>query len=592
MEQVAISMDINRKLLIVDRDAGSRALKVELLERTGLRVSAAETGREALRSLDAEVFDLIVMNDEAVDGDEAAFYQSVKEKSPSTAVLRMAHADAAKSSAAIDAAIDGFLFDPFEPSELITLVRSLLRLNRARLALRDAEARLQLVQDAGGLAVLDCDLVTRRALWSEKFALIFSLPPDTTAKRLRFGMILSVVHPEDRVGLTKEYRRLIRQGGQFEREFRVRRTDDGATRWISARGSFFRAEGQIQRILCLCSDVTGRKRGELRNAQLAAIVGSSMDAIVSIDFDDVIRTWNYGAEQLFGHAAKDVIGKNGLFAVPPELHDERRTMMEQLMKGEAVEYQTRRLNNAGHVMDVWIRGAPVRSIEGNLFGASLIIRDITAQKQREQHVRFLMRELTHRSKNLLAVIQAMARQSLSLQTDPKDFVVRFSERLSSLAGSHDLLSNDDWAGASLDQLIRSQLQHFGDLIDTRILIRGTDLILRPEAAQNIGIVLHELSTNATKFGALSVETGVVTVSWSIVAESDGPRLHLKWCEQGGPPVRPPDHQGFGRVVMERIAGQALGGQSKATFAPDGVVWELNVPAKSVLRGKAPEPVVG
>jgi two-component sensor histidine kinase len=199
-----------------------------------------------------------------------------------------------------------------------------------------------------------------------------------------------------------------------------------------------------------------------------------------------------------------------------------------------------------------------------------------------------MRELTHRSKNLLAVIQAMARQSLSLQTDPKDFVGRFSERLSSLAGSHDLLSIDDWAGASLTQLIRSQLQHFGDLLDTRILIRGADVILQPEAAQNIGIVLHELSTNAAKFGALSVETGIVVISWSIVSHGDEPRMRLNWREERGPPVQTPDHRGFGRMVMERIAGQALGGRSTATFAPDGVVWELDVPAKSVMREKATE----
>lgn len=583
-------MDIDRKLLIVDGDAQSRNLKAQLLESAGLRLTAVETGREALRCLDAEVFDLILVNDEAADGDEASFYQTIKEKSPSSAVLRLARAETALNSAAVDSAIDGFLLDPFEPSELITLVRSLLRLNRTRLALRDAEARLQLVQDTGGLAVVDCDLVTRRALWSEKFAQIFDLPPETTEKRLRFGMILNVVHPDDRVALTKEYRRLIREGGQFEREFRVRRADDGANRWISARGSFFRRDGQIQRILCLCSDITGRKRGELRNAQLAAVVASSIDAIVSVDFDDVIRTWNYGAEQLFGYPAKDVIGKPTPFIVPPDLRIERREMMSRLMSGEAVEYQTRRVNRDGHPVDVWIRGAPVRSVEGNLFGASLIIRDITAQKQREAHVRFLMRELTHRSKNLLAVIQAMARHSLSLQADPKDFVDRFSERLSSLAGSHDLLSNDDWAGASLNQLIRSQLQHFGDLLDTRILIEGKDIVLKPEAAQNIGIVLHELSTNAAKFGALSSETGTVRVSWS-VTDGTQPRMHLNWREEHGPRVQAPERRGFGRVVMERIAGQALGGQSKATFAPDGVLWELDVPATSVVREKTPEPAL-
>ena len=135
-------------------------------------------------------------------------------------------------------------------------------------------------------------------------------------------------------------------------------------------------------------------------------------------------------------------------------------------------------------------------------------------------------------------------------------------------------------------MIHSQLQHFGDLFDTRILIRGSDLILRPEAAQNIGIALHELTTNAAKFGALSVETGIVTVSWSLDAEGDERRMRLHWREESGPPVAAPDHQGFGRLVMDRIAGQALGGRSETTFAPDGVVWELDVPAKSVVREKA------
>jgi two-component sensor histidine kinase len=166
-------------------------------------------------------------------------------------------------------------------------------------------------------------------------------------------------------------------------------------------------------------------------------------------------------------------------------------------------------------------------------------------------------------------------------------VVRFTERLNGLAGSHDLLLSDDWAGASLVQLIRSQLQHYDDLFDTRIRLEGTDLILRPEAAQNIGIALHELLTNAAKFGALSVEGGTVTVSWSIVTdENNGRRMHLRWKEQSGPPVVLPSHRGFGRMVMDRIAGQALGGNSKSIFAPDGMCWELDVPASSVLREKS------
>jgi two-component sensor histidine kinase len=174
---------------------------------------------------------------------------------------------------------------------------------------------------------------------------------------------------------------------------------------------------------------------------------------------------------------------------------------------------------------------------------------------------------------------------------PEEFVVRFSERLSGLAGSHDLLSSDDWAGASLAQLIRSQLQHYSDLFGSRIHLDGPDLILRPEAAQNIGIALHELTANAAKFGALSVSQGTVTVSWQLKTdENNGRRMQMLWEERGGPPVAPPSHKGFGHMVMDRITGQALGGTSLALFAADGVCWTLDVPAASVIREPAREPV--
>jgi PAS domain S-box-containing protein len=576
-------MDISSKLLVVDPHPASRAAKVRLLKDACLRVSVADSARAALQSLDAEVFDLVVVNADA-NAEDPTIYEAIKERSPSTPILCIARTNDATIS---DSAIDGFLLDPFAPAELIILVRSLLHLNRCKLALRDAETRLQLVEDAGALAVVDYDLVTRRALWSDKFAELFQLPPEASEKRFGIAAILNVVQQDDRASLLADYQRLLRDSGQFERDFRITRPD-GAVGWINARGSFIRgAAGRVERILCLCIDITERKQAGSRNAQLAAIVASSIDAIVSVDRADTVRTWNYGAEQLFGYAAEEVIGRDARFFVPPNLFEERTSIFARLMSGEAVEYQTQRRHKNGQSIDVWIRGAPVRDADGDIFGCSLIIRDITAQKQREEHVRFLMRELTHRSKNLLAVIQAMARQSLSALTTPEEFVVRFTERLSGLAGSHDLLSSDDWAGASLVQLIRSQLQHYDDLFDTRIRLEGSDLILRPEAAQNIGIALHELSTNAAKFGALSVEGGTVTVSWTIVTDENSlRRMHLRWKERSGPPVVLPVHKGFGRMVMDRIAGQALGGRSTSIFAPDGVCWELDVPAAAVVREQA------
>jgi PAS domain S-box-containing protein len=576
------------KLLVIDGDAASRGAKVRLLEAAGLSANGVDPEGVALGS---EAFDLVILD--ALDGKTPTFVETIKGQSPSTSILCIARTQE-DVAPMIHAAADGFLREPVQPSEFITLVGALLRLHKTKLQLRDTETRLRLVQEAGALAVVDCNIAGGQTSWSEQFTDLFQLPPGAVEKGLAFDTILDLVHEDDKATLLADYRRLLGKGGQFERDFRIRRADETVV-WINARGSFIEgAVGRIERILCLCSDITEHKQAESRNAQLAAIVASSIDAIASIDFNDRIRSWNHGAEQLFGYSAYEVLGRKGDFLAPPDLIEDRAKVVQRLLEGEAVEYQTRRLHKDGHSIDVWIRGAAMRRPDGSLFGACFIIRNVTAQKQREEHVRFLMRELTHRSKNLLAVIQAMARQSLSLHTTPEEFVARFTERLNGLAGSHDLLLSDDWAGASLIQLIRSQLQHYDELFDSRIRLEGTDLILRPEAAQNIGIALHELSTNAAKFGALSVEGGTVTVTWMIVTDRNNERrMHLRWKEQSGPPVILPAHKGFGRMVMDRIAGQALGGSSRSIFAPDGVCWELDVPASSVIREKSgPEAIPG
>jgi PAS domain S-box-containing protein len=322
---------------------------------------------------------------------------------------------------------------------------------------------------------------------------------------------------------------------------------------------------------------------EIFDARVAALYDASIDAIVSIDEDDVITAWNPMAEQLSGFPAAEIIGKKlDDLDGSPEAIVQRNQYLQHLHQGEPIEYQAVRKRKDGEEIEVWVRGAPIKAKDGKSIGATFFVRDITALKKREQHVHFLMRELTHRSKNLLAVIQAMARQSLSHLNSPEDFVTRFSARLSGLAGSHDLLSNVDWEGASLVDLIRSQLRHYEDRFDEKIHIDGPDLFLRPEAAQNIGIALHELSTNAAKYGALSVPDGSVAISWTLKVEKDIQRLSMTWHEKGGPTVAPPTRKGFGHIVMDRITGQALGGTSHADFNADGVTWTLDVPAASVV----------
>jgi two-component sensor histidine kinase len=210
-------------------------------------------------------------------------------------------------------------------------------------------------------------------------------------------------------------------------------------------------------------------------------------------------------------------------------------------------------------------------------------RDITDRKRWEDHIQLLMREVTHRSKNLLAVIQAMARQTKLASRDVEDFEVRFSGRLQALAASHDLLVQRNWHGVSVSELVRSQLGHYLDQQAGQIEIEGQGLIVTPEAAQNIGLAVHELSTNAAKYGALSVPEGRVEVRWqSVRPGSDEARFCMSWTEKGGPEVRSPSHKGFGQVVTEQIAARALQGKAHLVFAQTGVCWTLDIPASHIL----------
>jgi two-component sensor histidine kinase len=209
-------------------------------------------------------------------------------------------------------------------------------------------------------------------------------------------------------------------------------------------------------------------------------------------------------------------------------------------------------------------------------------RDITERKHREQHVRTLLRELVHRSKNLLAVVQAMARQTATGAVSIEEFQRKFSARLQALSMAHDLLVSQDWRGASMHDLVRKQIAYCLDVeqgnVGDHALIDGPQLMLKPEAAQNIGLALHELAVNALTHGALSTARGRIEIRWR--REDDS--FSLEWRETGGPCVASPPAEGFGHKVIKRLVAQALDGESTILFPPEGFVWTLTVPVSHAL----------
>jgi two-component sensor histidine kinase len=206
---------------------------------------------------------------------------------------------------------------------------------------------------------------------------------------------------------------------------------------------------------------------------------------------------------------------------------------------------------------------------------------LSGSKAAEAHLRDLMRELTHRSKNLLSVIQAMARQTARHAGTVETFLDRFGQRLQALAASHDLLVRASWHGASLSELVRSQLGHHLDREEPQVTMAGPALLLKPEAAQGVGLALHELATNAAKYGALSVPGGRVTIRWRVLPSG----IEIVWSESGGPPVEEPKWRGFGSHLIEQNLARSLEAEISLAFPPEGVRCHMTIPASHLAPGR-------
>jgi two-component sensor histidine kinase len=208
------------------------------------------------------------------------------------------------------------------------------------------------------------------------------------------------------------------------------------------------------------------------------------------------------------------------------------------------------------------------------------MRDISERRKREAQVQLLLREVNHRAKNMLSLVQAVARQTLA--ANPNDFMVRFSERIQALAASQDLLVKNAWKGVDLGELARSQLAHFSGLIDNRIEVAGEPIVISSSAAQSIGMALHELATNAGEYGALSNGSGRVRIDWKISPRDD--RFTLRWCETGGPAVEPPSRKGFGSIVIAKLIEANLKGKVDLDFSIDGFRWKIECDMSAICDG--------
>ena len=480
------------------------------------------------------------------------------------------------------------MFDLTEQRRLEDSLRSSEEQMRVRLAELES-----LYQSAPlGLAMLDRDLNFVRV--NDALAEFNGVNAVDHIGRFVFDVV-----PDVREQVEPMFRRVLSSGEAF-RDIEIRcetKRAPGILRdWVEQAYPLKTATGELVGLGLIIEEITDRKLVQRELASTNVALRRTLDLLflslraagVSVFTQDRDLRYLWIGGDYFGCDPDAAVGAEEKDVVPPEL-----VVPLQLMKREVLETGQAAHKDLPYQKDgktVWcnVQIEPWRSRNGEVQSLLGAVSDISERKATEQHIRTLLGELAHRSKNLLTVIQVMARRSVSPDLSSSDFVDSFIERLSGLAQSHDLLAREDWRGISMQDLVTSQIGHLNSDLSSRLFTDGPDLVLAPVAAQNLGMAVHELSTNAVKYGSLSVDGGQVHISWSVFSDESGrDRLRLTWVERGGPPVTEPTRRGFGRFVIEAIAARALSGVVDLRFEPDGVCCTIEGAADSTVISQRP-----
>jgi PAS domain S-box-containing protein len=346
-----------------------------------------------------------------------------------------------------------------------------------------------------------------------------------------------------------------------------------------------------------CAFLVGRMRSEIEHGQAEQILRASKDRLQLALNAAQLGWWHYDPfndvilvdarlKQIFDFTADETPVDEFMKRVHPgdaaRVWTDREAALDPAdPKPYAHEYRIQRRD--GEVR--WVEAHGRAYFDGSGQERRLVsfvgtAQDITERKEREEREQLLMREVNHRAKNMLSVVDAIARQTAA--RNPEDFVERFSDRIQALSANQDLLVRNEWKGVDIEDLVRAQVALFADLIGSRIVVRGPKLRLNAASAQAVGLALHELTTNAGKYGALSEDAGQLEIDWGI----EGETFTMRWTERDGPPVSAPRWRGFGTVVMKEMTERSVDGKVDLEYAPSGVTWSLTCQAVNALEPTA------
>ena len=484
-----------------------------------------------------------------------------------------------------------FLERPFNDMTLLSAVRSALRARIRQLQIRDqiaqreagaaalaeSEARLRLALAAGRLGSWEYSLATRDVIASPECRAQFGLAANAPFTAAQWE---AAIFREDFERHKATIKKSLKEGGDFEIDYRIR-WPDGAIHWIEARGrTLLNTEGRAVAVAGVSLDVTARRTAD------AAMRESEEHHRHTVELSPQIP-WTATPDGKMNHVDARWLTLTGLTRAeamggwlhllhPDDLAGVSAAYQRAFAQGTPLDIEHRtRLADGSYK---WFRShaRPRRRENGAIllwYGAT---EDIHDRKRSEEHMLLMVNELNHRVKNTLAMVQAIAAQSFRNAGSLTEAREVFMGRLMVLAHAHDTLTTENWEGGYLREIVTRAINPHAIARERRFVVSGPELKVPPKMALAIAIALHELATNALKYGALTSDRGGVDVHWD-VAPKPNPRLHMVWREHGGPRVIKPTRRGFGSRLIEQGLAFQLGGTVEVDYAPEGVVCTVDAP---------------